>query len=127
MASAKTDDSHIPEIALSGEPSSDPRVVFATYGCHEIFWDVTDLVKKLLRDNPVFGFHAHEDVMGGDPEYNNNKTILIIFEYNGKFYYLDQLNRSPKINTDSLIEAAKLEDALTAYGKHNPGEDPRLF
>ena len=80
-------------------------MVFATYGLHENFWDETDRVKQLFQDK-IDGFFPLENVMGGDPEFGFNKTLIIIFEYKGKLYYYTHPNGLPKITKDTLRSVA---------------------
>ena len=98
--------SHEAAIPPPGTPDSDFRVVFATYGVSDIFWDVTYLVQKLLRDNPE-GFFAHENIMGGDPHFGDQKAIVIIFDDAIGRHFYAQVNNGPQINKAVLLDAGK--------------------
>jgi len=113
---ARIDDSHDASVTVNANPKPEdlPTVVFAVYGVHENFWDVTDRVKKLLVDNPD-GFFPHEDVMGGDPEWGSAKNIVIITDYNGCFHFFTEMNLAPKISMLTLWMADK-SDGTSAKG-----------
>jgi hypothetical protein len=109
---AKIDDSHGEAVAEASSSDDGLKIVFAAYGGHELFWDVTDLVAKLLRDSPE-GFFAHTDDMGGDPEWGSDKKLIIIFDYNGHRHFYTQRDGGPKITEATLWAAAKMDDADT--------------
>ena len=94
---ARIHPSHELEIPSPDTPDSDFRVIFATYGVGDIFWDETSRVQKLLRDDPE-GFLAHEDIMGGDPHFGWNKAIIIIFDDPNGRHFFAQVNDGPEIN-----------------------------
>ena len=96
-ALARIHPSHELEIPSPGTPDSDFRVVFATYGIDDVFWDETTRVQKLLRDDPE-GFFAHEDIMGGDPHFGWSKAIVIIFDDQSGRHFFAQANQDPAIN-----------------------------
>jgi len=103
---AKIHPSHVMAIPAPGTPDSDFRAVFATYGVAEKFVDVTDLVKKLLRDQPD-GFYAHEDAMGGDPHWGWQKALVIIFDDASGRHFYAQVNNGAQVNKAVLLDAAK--------------------
>jgi hypothetical protein len=98
--------SHIPAVPPADSSDDDLRVVFATYGVQEACWDVTEVVKRLLRDNPE-GFSAHEDVMGGDPRFGSRKALVVIFDYKGTCYFYTQANDGPVLTKLTLTDATK--------------------
>jgi hypothetical protein len=98
------------EIPSPGSPDADFRIDFAAYGVsdggREPFWTVTDLVQKLMRDQPE-GFSAHEADMGGDPHPGDQKAIVIIFDNAGVRHFFAQVNNGPLINKAALLQAAQ--------------------
>ena len=103
---AKIHPSHMAAIPAPGTPDDDFRIVFATYGVSDVFWNVTDLVKKLMLDDPE-GFFAHENVMGGDPHFGDQKALVIIFDDSSGRHFYAQVNDGPQINKAVLLDAAK--------------------
>ena len=114
---AKIDDSTAREVTLSpdSKPEDAPTVVFATFGVHATFWDVTDKVKRLLLDSPT-GFFPHEDVMGGDPEWGSGKNIVIVTDYNGGFHFFAETNGGAKISMKILASANKNDGVVAKSG-----------
>jgi hypothetical protein len=102
---AKAHPSHDAELPAVSGPDTDFRVIFATYGINDVFWNETELVKKLLRDEPE-GFLAHEDVMGGDPHFGWQKAFVVVFDDASGRHFYAQANNGPAINKIVLENAA---------------------
>jgi hypothetical protein len=101
----KVHPSHILAIPPTSGSDTDFHVQFATYGVGDTFWDSTDKVNQLLRENPE-GFFAHENVMGGDPHWGSAKAIVIIFDTNSERHFFTQINLDPQISKEVLLYSA---------------------
>ncbi len=101
--------SHDLAVPPPGTPDNDFRVAFAAYGVSdggpEQFWNVTALVRSLVRDQSD-GFFAHENVMGGDPHPGDQKAIIIVFDNETGRHFYTQVNNGPLINKEVLLDAA---------------------
>lgn len=82
---ARIDDSQETEVPIAtnaSELDSDVHVMFAAYGVHEAYLDVTDKVGKLTQEPK--GFIADDNSMGCDPESGSAKMLLVIYDCKGK-------------------------------------------
>lgn len=101
---ARIDESRATPLNSPGSSNNDFPIIFAVYGGHEAFWNVTDAVKKLLRESPQ-GFIPRDNDMGGDPEWGTKKALIIISISNGQYHSFSTLIDGPKITKKMLLEA----------------------
>jgi hypothetical protein len=68
---------------VDASPAADVLIISAAYGSGTRVTDVTDRVNSLLRQ-PNVVLHAHPYWLGGDPASGSNKTLVVIYEYEGQ-------------------------------------------
>jgi hypothetical protein len=80
---AKLDGAHGDPASTEIKGIGEPEVVFAAYGVHASFADVTESFRKQLMDNPD-GFSPGSGAFNADPEYGSSKSTILVYDFGGK-------------------------------------------
>jgi len=88
-------------------PGDSFHVVFAAYGLGDTFFNVTDIIRNLLYEQPD-GFIVTDAAMGGDPHPGWVKCLIVIFDDPTGRHLYSMFNLGPKVSKAAILEAAKV-------------------
>ncbi len=92
--------------AIDAPTNGSFRVVFAAYGCGDMFLNSTDRLRKLLHDQPD-GFIPTDSSMGGDPHPSWSKELIVIFDDPSGRHLYTMFNVGPHVSRVAIMDAAK--------------------